>query len=93
MQAVTPIHLARADGSCFWDGDGKRYIDMNSQLMCSNIGHNHPKVNLSTSFTTTSITTTTTSITITITTTTTTSISSTTTTITNTTATETITTC
>lgn len=41
---MSPIHLARAQGSCFWDGDGKRYIDMNSQLMCSNIGHQHPRV-------------------------------------------------
>ena len=28
----------------FWDEHGKRYTDMNSQLMCSNIGHQHPKV-------------------------------------------------
>ena len=41
---MSPIHFHRAEGSCFWDGDGKRYIDMNSQLMCSNIGHGHPKV-------------------------------------------------
>ena len=26
------------------DFDGKKYFDMNSGLMCSNLGHNHPKI-------------------------------------------------
>lgn len=42
--AVKPIAIERASGIHFWDTDGKRYIDFNSQLMCVNIGHNHPKV-------------------------------------------------
>jgi taurine--2-oxoglutarate transaminase len=42
--AVNPIPVDRAKGIHFWDTDGKRYIDFNSQLMCVNIGHNHPKV-------------------------------------------------
>jgi taurine--2-oxoglutarate transaminase len=41
---VDPIAVDRARGIHFWDTDGKRYIDFNSQLMCVNIGHNHPKV-------------------------------------------------
>ncbi len=41
---VNPIAVDRAEGIYFWDTDGKRYIDFNSQLMCVNIGHNHPKV-------------------------------------------------
>lgn len=41
---VTPIAVDRAQGIYFWDTSGKRYIDFNSQLMCTNIGHNHPKV-------------------------------------------------
>jgi 4-aminobutyrate aminotransferase-like enzyme len=36
--------MVKAEGIYFWDGDGKRYIDLNAQLMCSNIGHGHPKV-------------------------------------------------
>lgn len=39
-----PISMARAEGIYFWDNNGKRYTDMNAQLMCVNIGHQHPKV-------------------------------------------------
>lgn len=39
-----PLAIARAKGSCFWDFEGKRYIDYSSQLMNVNIGHGHPKV-------------------------------------------------
>jgi taurine--2-oxoglutarate transaminase len=41
---VDPIHFAKGEGIYFWDGSGKRYTDFNSQLMCSNIGHQHPKI-------------------------------------------------
>jgi taurine--2-oxoglutarate transaminase len=41
---VDPIPVARAQGIHFWTPEGKRYIDFNSQLMCSNIGHSHPRV-------------------------------------------------
>jgi taurine--2-oxoglutarate transaminase len=41
---IDPIPVARAQGIHFWTPEGKRYIDFNSQLMCSNIGHGHPKV-------------------------------------------------
>lgn len=41
---VHPIPVARAEGIYFWDADGKRYIDFSSQLMNTNIGHQHPKV-------------------------------------------------
>jgi taurine--2-oxoglutarate transaminase len=44
QSSVNPIAVDRAEGIYFWDTDGKRYIDFNSQLMCVNIGHNHPKV-------------------------------------------------
>jgi len=36
--------MVKAKGVYFWDADGKKYFDLNSQLMCSNIGHSHPKV-------------------------------------------------
>jgi len=41
---VNPIPVGRAEGVYFWDTDGKRYIDFSSQLMNTNIGHQHPKV-------------------------------------------------
>jgi len=41
---VDPIPVARAQGVYFWTPDGKRYLDFNSQLMCTNIGHSHPTV-------------------------------------------------
>ena len=41
---VNPIPVERANGIYFWDVDGKRYIDFSSQLMNTNIGHQHPKV-------------------------------------------------
>lgn len=42
--SVSPISMVRGEGIYFWDANGKRYVDMNSQLMCVNIGHGHPKV-------------------------------------------------
>ena len=41
---LNPMVVNEAEGVYFWDGDGKRYIDMASQLVNSNIGHQHPKV-------------------------------------------------
>lgn len=41
---VNPIPVVRAEGVYFWDADGKRYLDFSSQLMNTNIGHQHPKV-------------------------------------------------
>jgi taurine--2-oxoglutarate transaminase len=42
--ALNPIPMVRGEGIYFWDADGKRYIDMNSQLMCVNIGHGDKRV-------------------------------------------------
>ncbi len=39
-----PLHVVKAEGSCFWDASGKRYVDMSAQLMCSNLGHQNPAV-------------------------------------------------
>lgn len=41
---VRPIPVARAEGVYFWDTQGKRYLDFNSMVMCSNIGHGEPRV-------------------------------------------------
>jgi len=44
QSAVDPIPVARAKGIHFWDPDGKRYIDFNSQLMCVNVGHGDERI-------------------------------------------------
>jgi len=41
---VNPISVARAEGVHFWDTAGKRYLDFNSMVMCSNIGHGNRRV-------------------------------------------------
>ena len=41
---INPLVVSRTEGSCFWDEDGKRYIDFSSQLINVNIGHQHPKM-------------------------------------------------
>jgi taurine--2-oxoglutarate transaminase len=41
---VNPIPMVRGEGPYFWDADGKRYLDFASQLVNTNIGHQHPKV-------------------------------------------------
>jgi taurine--2-oxoglutarate transaminase len=41
---VNPIPVTKAKGVYFWDADGKRYLDFNSQLMCVNIGHGDERV-------------------------------------------------
>ncbi len=42
--AVDPIPVARAEGVYLYTPEGHRLLDFNSQLMCVNIGHSHPKV-------------------------------------------------
>jgi taurine--2-oxoglutarate transaminase len=34
----------RCRGSYFWDYDGNRFLDFSSQLVFTNVGHQHPKV-------------------------------------------------
>jgi len=41
---VNPIPVGKGEGVYFWDTDGNRYLDFSSQLMNTNIGHQHPKV-------------------------------------------------
>jgi len=41
---INPLPIAAAEGSYFWDYDGKRYLDFSSQLVNTNVGHQHPKV-------------------------------------------------
>jgi taurine--2-oxoglutarate transaminase len=39
-----PLHVTRAEGCYFWDAAGKRYLDLSSQLICSNLGHQNQAV-------------------------------------------------
>ncbi|WP_370419909.1 aspartate aminotransferase family protein [Streptomyces sp. QH1-20] len=41
---IDPPAVAGAEGAYFWDYDGNRYLDFSSQLVNTNIGHQHPKV-------------------------------------------------
>ena len=41
---VNPIPIKSARGVYFWDVNGKRYLDLNSMVMCVNIGHGNEKV-------------------------------------------------
>jgi taurine--2-oxoglutarate transaminase len=42
--ALTPLVIAGGAGSNVWDFDGNTYLDFSSQLVNTNIGHQHPVV-------------------------------------------------
>jgi taurine--2-oxoglutarate transaminase len=42
--ALNPMVIAGGAGCEVWDFDGNRYLDFSSQLVNTNIGHQHPKV-------------------------------------------------
>ncbi|MGN6677221.1 MAG: aspartate aminotransferase family protein [Streptosporangiaceae bacterium] len=44
QKALNPIVIAGGQGCYVWDYDGKRYLDFASQLVNTNIGHQHPRV-------------------------------------------------
>ncbi|MDN5807599.1 MAG: aspartate aminotransferase family protein [Brevibacterium sp.] len=39
-----PMTVVAAEGAYIWDGEGRKLLDMSSQLVNTNIGHQHPKV-------------------------------------------------
>src|SRR5260370_9040514 len=41
---LNPLPIARAEGSYFWDYDGRRNLDSSCKLVNTNIGHQHPRV-------------------------------------------------
>jgi taurine--2-oxoglutarate transaminase len=41
---LSPMPVAGAEGSYLWDYDGNRFLDFSSQLVNTNIGHQHPVV-------------------------------------------------
>jgi acetylornithine aminotransferase len=36
--------IVRADNCHLWDSSGKKYVDLESGVWCTSIGHNHPRV-------------------------------------------------
>lgn len=44
QQTLKPMVITEASGSYVTDGDGNRLLDLSSQLVNTNIGHQHPKV-------------------------------------------------
>jgi taurine--2-oxoglutarate transaminase len=44
QKSWTPMHMVEAQGCFFTDGNGKRYLDFSSQLMCVNLGHGNATV-------------------------------------------------
>ena len=41
---INPMTILAAEGSYVWDGDGNKLLDFSSQLVNTNICHQHPKV-------------------------------------------------
>jgi taurine--2-oxoglutarate transaminase len=41
---ISPLPIAGAEGSWFWDHEDNRYLDLASQLVNVNIGHQHPEL-------------------------------------------------
>ncbi|MCQ6273327.1 aspartate aminotransferase family protein [Pseudarthrobacter sp. R1] len=41
---LDPMVITAAQGSYVWDGNGNKYLDFSSQLVNTNIGHQHPAV-------------------------------------------------
>ncbi|HLM70526.1 MAG TPA: aspartate aminotransferase family protein, partial [Thermoplasmata archaeon] len=39
-----PLVISRAEGSRFWDSNGKEYLDLSSQLIATNLGHGNAAV-------------------------------------------------
>lgn len=39
-----PLNVTKAEGCYFWDESGKKYFDLSSQLVCSNLGHQNQAV-------------------------------------------------
>ena len=42
--ALDPMVVAGGQGSRLWDNAGNRYLDLSSQMINTNIGHQHPRV-------------------------------------------------
>ena len=43
-QGLTHPEIAGGEGAWFWNADGRRWLDFSSQLVNTNLGHQHPRV-------------------------------------------------
>ncbi|MTD53029.1 aspartate aminotransferase family protein [Amycolatopsis pithecellobii] len=41
---IDPMVVTKAAGSYLWDGEGNRLLDFTSQLVFTNLGHQHPRI-------------------------------------------------
>jgi len=44
VYARTEVAFVRGEGAVLWDADGRRVLDFFSSILCTNLGHCHPKV-------------------------------------------------
>ncbi|WP_430297673.1 aspartate aminotransferase family protein [Sinomonas sp. B1-1] len=44
QKSLKPLAIAGGSGSMVWDHEGNTYLDFSSQLVNTNIGHQHPRV-------------------------------------------------
>jgi taurine--2-oxoglutarate transaminase len=44
QDALKPMVVTKAEGSYLWDGAGNRLLDFTSQLVYTNLGHQHPRI-------------------------------------------------
>ncbi|MHB8323178.1 MAG: aminotransferase class III-fold pyridoxal phosphate-dependent enzyme [Candidatus Dormibacteria bacterium] len=44
LNRPAPVVVAGGEGSWFWDSEGRRYLDFSSQLVFTNLGHQHPEL-------------------------------------------------
>ncbi|TNM42021.1 aspartate aminotransferase family protein [Nocardioides albidus] len=44
QETLDPMVVTRAEGSYLWDGQGNRLLDFSSQLVYTNLGHQHPRI-------------------------------------------------
>lgn len=42
--SLDPMVITKAEGSWIWDGEGNRMLDFTSQLVFTNLGHQHPRI-------------------------------------------------
>ncbi|GGK78515.1 aspartate aminotransferase family protein [Ornithinimicrobium pekingense] len=44
QQEIDPVPIAGGKGAWFWDHDGRRFLDLTSQLVNVNLGYQHPRL-------------------------------------------------
>lgn len=44
QETLRPVVITKAQGTHIWDADGHRMLDFTSQLVYTNLGHQHPRV-------------------------------------------------